>query len=526
MASSGYFESFKPGDYAVRQAEQVVDFSTISGSSATGSLFELYNRSNKSSTGLIGRWSYVAGLGWNPIGEINLTNVTDSQWGQVTGSTPGLGPEVNTANDAAAPPTITETNTTGSWASAGTGVGGVLESAEGGAPTGGDYCIRLTTGTSNNNWRMFKVFGVSNATDYKISFWAKATNVNTQRVVGSGITPGISQNITNTEWEFFEFDVTTTSTNIAMTFIAELGTDPDNTRMVAVDGFSIRLNNNSSETPANQNTIALESGHSLPDGATTTVTVWSLTGSSEIATATSLYVTGNTGIFPNGSPAGINDNDIFHVEGLCEFGELRSYSNNGKWIPLSGSRAFWQGGLVATGTVAGSALGFIPTAGAGSNDAPGSYLMEAVCDLSQVGADNNSVLGVGKIGQLDGLPYLFGGCLYKTGGAWNRGIVFGDTPTPSLAGSISASDPHGETGINFSVAMFNNNDAINASYLVQSAGATLTPGNAQSAAAISLGGANWAAGTGPDQGVGFSLQAIGGGTVAMKCTSLFMRWRT
>lgn len=94
MSASGYYTQFKPGDYAVREVIKKTSFPDLSSSlmSDTSNIYELYNRSDRSPSGLIARYVYDAGLkGPVPIGEINFANVTDSQWAQQhsTSSTTG-----------------------------------------------------------------------------------------------------------------------------------------------------------------------------------------------------------------------------------------------------------------------------------------------------------------------------------------------------------------------------------------------------------------------------------------------------
>ena len=324
------------------------DFPTLSASivADTSSVAALYNRSNQTYTGLIGYFGADPTTGGViPLGEVDFTKVTDSQWAQVEGSTPGLGPELNTANDASSPPSITEADSVGTWATAGTGDGGTLESLATTSPASGSYMIKLTTGTNNNNWRLFKAFTATISTDYKISFWAKGTNINTQRISIQGISPSVSINITNTEWKFFEFDSTTTSTNISVTFIAELGTDPDPTRSVEIDSFSIRLNNNSATTLAGQQTIPLITGHNIADQSFVTGTLWDIDGAQPLSIENPMYVTGNTGVMINGAPGGAAGSDIVHVEGTSEFGEMRSRLSGGVWAPGADTLCYWENGL-------------------------------------------------------------------------------------------------------------------------------------------------------------------------------------
>lgn len=97
-------------------------------------------------------------------------------------------------------------------------------------------------------------------------------------------------------------------------------------------------------SPTTGLTRTLVTGHNMP--AAGFVTVWDVSAALEIATTAAFAVAGDTITFTS-DPGTTATGDLFHVEGLCEFGELRERANGGLWVPLAGGTCLWAGGLEA-----------------------------------------------------------------------------------------------------------------------------------------------------------------------------------
>lgn len=95
-------------------------------------------------------------------------------------------------------------------------------------------------------------------------------------------------------------------------------------------------------SPTTGLTRTLGGGHNMP--AAGFVTVWDVSGATEIATTAAFTVSGNTITFAS-DPGVTSTGDLFHVEGRCEFGELRERANGGLWVPYPGALCVWSGGL-------------------------------------------------------------------------------------------------------------------------------------------------------------------------------------
>lgn len=92
-------------------------------------------------------------------------------------------------------------------------------------------------------------------------------------------------------------------------------------------------------------TRLLQAGHNMPSSGN--CTIWSMTGSSTIATGVSFTVSGDTITFGSDPGQSLVD-DGFHVEGRCEFGEMRTTAQSGKWVCGGNSLiGYWNSGLTS-----------------------------------------------------------------------------------------------------------------------------------------------------------------------------------
>ena len=231
----------------------------------------------------------------------------------------------------------------------------------------------------------------------------------------------------------------------------------------------------------NGSTPNIKAGHNLPDDTTSSVTIFSLTGSTVISSSCALYVTGNTISFPSGEPAGIIGDDFIHVEGRCEFGELKGLNDGGGyWMPTGSVVPYWDGGLSSV-RASGSAFIILPIVKM-PNDGTPQYL--------NVGSDLYFTTASTEAGNFFGFGFRASGSgeattagVYYEAGNWERGFTVGQQVLGTVAWATF--DPLGSslTAQTLHTSFVANpSDTSNiqyAAYVVSGSNSGLTQGNAE-----------------------------------------------